>query len=199
LQEIEALLRKIGNPYKVQEIEALLRKIGNPYQVQEIEALLHKIGNPYQVQEIEALIHKIGNPYNNQLMLTNRNGGGLALASEAYSQPPTAMNVHRKRKRFEDRYVIDSGCSNTIVMNNAHLENYTVLPTPITMKGASGADLKCLGKCDLKLNTYVTIRNALYCPQVELNLVSTAQICDQGFTIKIHKSAIDVYRSKPLC
>ena len=57
-----------------------------------------------------------------------------------------AYNSSRNREqRSDDRYILDSGCAQTILKNKALIKNYMPLKHPILMKGASGAELSCTG------------------------------------------------------
>lgn len=93
---------------------------------------------------------------------------------------------------LKDHYVIDSGCSQSILMNKTKLSNY--LPFHTTMTTADDGVLTCIGKGDLVINSNVTVRNVLHCPEVALNLISTSQLCDQGLTMQLASNDITVKR-----
>jgi hypothetical protein len=64
------------------------------------------------------------------------------------------------------------------------------------MRTANDGTLKCVGTGYLVLNSNLTIRNVLYCPDVSMNLTSASQICDQGFSIECTKSATYVKKGQ---
>lgn len=97
-------------------------------------------------------------------------------------------------QRSNDRYVLDSGCSQTILMNKDALLNYS--PYYCSMSTANDGKLNCIGKGDLVVNSELTIKDVLYCPQVLMNLISTTQICDQGFTLRMDQQYCYVLKGK---
>jgi hypothetical protein len=93
-------------------------------------------------------------------------------------------------------FIIDSGCSQTILMNKNAIQNYISFSS--NMRTANDGTLKCIGKGDLVLNPKLIIKDVLYCPDVTMNLVSAAQICDQGFTLECSKAALFVKKGKDI-
>ena len=93
--------------------------------------------------------------------------------------------VHKKtqpKKSNELRFVIDSGCSQTLLKNKETIQNYTNVN--FEMLTASADVLHCPGKGDIELNGDVCIRNAVFSPNASMNLLSVSQICDLGNQIK---------------
>ena len=100
------------------------------------------------------------------------------------------VTKRHKAEPSKDAYVLDSGCSQSILFNKEKLSNY--LPFTTTMTTADNGALKCIGKGDLVLNHAITIRNVLHCPDVTLNLISTSQLCDMGLTLEMNERRIIV-------
>ena len=109
-----------------------------------------------------------------------------------------ALNVRKQRTSLADDedFILDSGCSTSIVKNKAQLKNY--LPCNITMNAANNGVLKCIGYGDLTLNKYLTIPNVLHCRQIPFNLISTSQICDLGFTMSLDKRVLSIKHNRTL-
>jgi hypothetical protein len=101
-----------------------------------------------------------------------------------------------KSNTSNEVYVIDSGCTQSILANKSRIENYS--SCDIKMITADDGILQCVGQGDLIINSELTIRNVLHCPDVTMNLISSSQICDQGFTIHQTQENIMVRTGKRL-
>ena len=105
----------------------------------------------------------------------------------------TLMTTKRQRKTHDmTNYVIDSGCTESILKNKQSIQNYH--PFHQTMSTADDGILVCTGRGDLTINPYLTIHNVLYCPQATMNLLSSSQICDEGFTINMDRKNLYVMK-----
>lgn len=89
------------------------------------------------------------------------------------------------------RFVIDSGCSQSLVNNKASLTHYT--NAHFTMQTASTDVLHCPGKGDVTVNNDITITNAVYSPDATMNLLSVAQICDLGNQVRFDSQHATIY------
>ena len=78
-------------------------------------------------------------------------------------------------------YVIDSGCTQSILANKSRIENYS--SCDIKMITADDGILQCVGQGDLIINSELTIRNVLHCPDASANLMPTYLITRAGATI----------------
>jgi len=103
------------------------------------------------------------------------------------------MTTKRQRNtQNETNYIIDSGCTESILMNKQSIQNYH--PYNQTMSTADDGTLVCIGRGDLIINSSLTIHNVLYCPDATMNLLSGSQICDEGFTINIDQKSLYVMK-----
>lgn len=76
--------------------------------------------------------------------------------------------------------IIDSGCSNTSVFNKEHLLNY--YHSPYDMRVANGEVMTAPGRGTLPL-VKLTLTGVLWCPDICVNLLSVAQLCDIGLIV----------------
>jgi hypothetical protein len=82
--------------------------------------------------------------------------------------------LKRKRSPNDLRFVIDSGCTQTLLNNKENLQNYT--DVKFEMQTASADVLYCPGKGELNVNDDLKIQNAVYSPDASMNLLSVSQI-----------------------
>ena len=113
----------------------------------------------------------------------------------------TLMTNKRQRNDNNDlnenlinEYVIDSGCTQSVLCNKEHIHNYQ--PYQYSMSTADSGVLQCIGKGDLLINSQLTIKGVLHCPKVSMNLISSSQVCDQGYTMHIDKENIYIKKQK---
>ena len=104
------------------------------------------------------------------------------------------LMTKRKSLSNEEDYVIDSGCTQSILMNKSKIVNYKSYRS--TMLTANEQVLVCVGVGDLIVNNELTIQNVLHCPEVAMNLLSSTQICDQGNTMHIDKDSLEIRQGK---
>jgi len=112
-------------------------------------------------------------------------------AGMANSRSPNG--VHKKtRKSLNDlRFVIDSGCSQTLLNNKEQIQNYTNVN--FEMQTASTDVLTCPGKGDVDLNSDIRITNAMFSPNASMNLLSVSQLCDLGNRVHFDAQHATVY------
>ena len=76
------------------------------------------------------------------------------------------------------RFILDSGCTNTLLSNKHVLTDYTELSN-FNMGTADGSPMKCPGKGTLTAES-LSLKDVLHCPDTEMNLMSVSQLCDLG-------------------
>ena len=94
----------------------------------------------------------------------------------------------------DENLVVDSGCSQSILMNKNLLSNYQNFN--LKMSSADNGTLQCIGFGDLVINQHLTLKDVLHCPTVSMNLLSTTQLYDQGFKIQHLKNEIHILRDR---
>ena len=111
-------------------------------------------------------------------------------AGSAVSEPDGSQKK-RKSSQHDLRFVIDSGCTQTLLRNKENLKNYT--DVNFKMQTAGTDVLQCPGKGDLQINANMEIENAVYSPNAAMNLLSVSQICDLGNRVTFDKEHATVY------
>jgi transposase InsO family protein len=91
-------------------------------------------------------------------------------------------------------FVLDSGCTQSILMNKELLTNFR--PYEAKFMTADAGQLNIIGKGDLFINTELTLKDVLLCPQIALNLLSVSQMCAQGLTVQTNKTSMLVLRNR---
>lgn len=104
---------------------------------------------------------------------------------------PEGKSTKRKRSQNDLRFVLDSGCTQTLLRNKEELQNYTNVN--FEMQTASADVLQCPGKGDLQVNSNMKIGNAVYSPDAAMNLLSVSQICDMGNRVTFDKEHATVF------
>ena len=93
-----------------------------------------------------------------------------------------------------DVFVLDSGCTQSILMNKQLLTNFR--PHEATFMTADAGELKITGVGDLIINSELILKDVLFCPKIAMNLISIGQICSQGFTIQTNKTSTLVVKKR---
>ena len=91
-------------------------------------------------------------------------------------------------------FVLDSGCTQSILMNKDLLTNFR--SHRANFMTADAGNLSCIGIGDLFINPNLTLTDVLYCPSISLNLISVSQICQQGFTVQTSKASTLVLKDR---
>ena len=99
--------------------------------------------------------------------------------------------MDRKSSQNDLRFVLDSGCTQTLLRNKESLKNYT--DVNFKMQTAGADVLQCPGKGDFKVNSDMEIGNAVYSPDAVMNLLSVSQICDIGNRVTFDKEHATVF------
>jgi hypothetical protein len=123
----------------------------------------------------------------NDLRLTMKPKTNSNKQTVAENDLRVALMTTKRQRTAQDmtNYVIDSGCTESILKNKQSIQNYH--PFNQTMRTADDGILICIGRGDLSINPLLTIHNVLYCPKATMNLLSSSQICDEGFTINMDR------------
>ena len=106
------------------------------------------------------------------------------------------LMISKDKGKSNDTFVLDSGCTQSILKNKDWIINYRDYDAHFT--AANNGSLRCIGIGDLKVNDQLTIKNVLYCPTVAFNLVSVSQICNQGLTIETTKQHMFVKQERKI-
>lgn len=108
------------------------------------------------------------------------------------SKPTTCVINSRARHQWQlintnesDVFIVKLGCSQSILMNKSHLNNYH--PFSSSFVTAYAGTLICVGSGDLVINSDLTVKNVLHCPNIAINILSPSQICDQGHTAVVNQ------------
>lgn len=105
---------------------------------------------------------------------------------------PNGVHKKTKPKKSNDlRFVIDSGCTQTLLRNKEIISNYT--DVNFEMQTASTDVLQCPGKGEITLNSDISIKNAMFSPDATMNLLSVSQICDLGNKVHFDAQHATVY------
>ena len=104
---------------------------------------------------------------------------------------PDGSQKKRKSSQNDLRFVLDSGCTQTLLRNKESLKNYT--DVNFKMQTAGADVLQCPGKGDLKVNSDMEIGNAVYSHDAAMNLLSVSQICDIGNRVTFDKEHATVF------
>ena len=101
------------------------------------------------------------------------------------------VTKHRGVKAKNDlRFVLDSGCTNTIVANKAHIENYRL--SSFRMQTANNGSMHCPGAGKL-ITDSITLETVKHCPELALNLMSISELCDLGNTVEFTATGCNVW------
>ena len=103
------------------------------------------------------------------------------------------MSAQTTNVQEPDVFVLDSGCTQSILMNKTNLLNYRAHYAEF--QSADYGRIICEGIGDLKVNNHLTITDCLYSPGISMNLISESQLCKLGFTTQTSKMS-KVVRSK---
>lgn len=94
--------------------------------------------------------------------------------------------------RGKIEWILDSGCSDHIVNNEAYFSECIILNKPINVKVGDGRDLKCtkVGKIITYFLVYnkkikITINNVFYVKEIDKNLISYAKVTNENKIISI--------------
>ena len=90
--------------------------------------------------------------------------------------------------------VVDSGCSQSILMNKNLLSNYQNFN--LKMSSADNGTLQCIGIGDLVINQHLRLRDVLHCPILSMNLLLKAQLYDKGFSKQQLKNESHILRDR---
>jgi hypothetical protein len=81
------------------------------------------------------------------------------------------------------RWVIDSGCSKSLLRNKGGIQNYINEKIEMAVADKTADPMICAGTGSHQINSNIMLQNVLYCPDVALNLLSVSQLADLGLTI----------------
>jgi len=86
-----------------------------------------------------------------------------------------------------DVFVIDSGCTQSILMNKDSLTNFR--SHYATFQSADYGQIICEGIGDFVVNQDLTITDCLFSKNISMNLISESQLCKQGFTTQTNQNS----------
>lgn len=92
------------------------------------------------------------------------------------------------------RWVIDSGCSKSLLRNKGGIKNYTNEKIEMAVADKTADPMICPGTGSHQINSNILLQNVLYCPDVALNLLSVSQLADLGLTITFDSTKCVVKR-----
>jgi hypothetical protein len=112
----------------------------------------------------------------------------------AFEEVIVYKNQKPKDKR-DLRWVIDSGCSKSLLRNKGEIENYQIDPIEMAVANDKAKPMICPGGGSLQINSNISLTNVMYCPDVALNLLSVSQLADLGLTITFDSTKCIVRRN----
>ena len=105
-----------------------------------------------------------------------------------------AFSARGTMVRRADALVLDSGCTQSILMNKEQLQNYRSYFCNFST--ADAGTLQCVGIGNLFVSPDLTIKDVLYCPEISMNLISVSQLCDQGHTMSVNRQTITLTKNR---
>jgi len=91
-------------------------------------------------------------------------------------------------------FILDSGCTQSILKNKRHLKNYR--PYEATFTSADYGTINVTGVGDLTINADLTITNCLYASNIAMNLISENHLCKHGLTINTNENSKIIKRKR---
>ena len=94
-------------------------------------------------------------------------------------------------------WMIDSGATSHIINSDQKLKNQQ--PKEVQILAADKQIIKSKSMCDFEFSlgdTKISIRDILYVPELSRNLISVAQLTDNGYGIYFDKSGVEIISSK---
>ena len=105
-----------------------------------------------------------------------------------------AFSARGTMARRADALVLDSGCTQSILMNKEQLQNYR--PYFCNFSTADAGTLQCVSIGNLFVSPSLTVEDVLYCPEISMNLISVSQLCDQGHTMSVNRQTITLTKNR---
>ena len=120
------------------------------------------------------------------------------LADNTPANKKVAFSSKDLRNKLSKNYnfVLDSGCTTTLVQDIDHIGNLRKERTTIGTASKNGQDLKANYSGSLNLSPDIILHNVLFCPEVSMNLVSVSQLCDLGLVVVFDDTGANIRKKE---
>ncbi|XP_019451883.1 PREDICTED: uncharacterized protein LOC109353983 [Lupinus angustifolius] len=92
----------------------------------------------------------------------------------------------------DDKWYIDSGCSNHMTGNRNWLVNFDD-SRKSNMRFADSRLIQAEETCDVLISRNVLIADVLYVPNMKSNLLSLGQLVEKGFLVHMHQGILEIF------